>query len=50
MEWKVILVYFWSAEVDPSLEDILEINRLYNYHHHEGLEVIGITWTTVKNQ
>jgi peroxiredoxin len=42
MEWKVVLVYFWSAEVDPSLEDILEINRLYNYHHHEGLEVIGI--------
>lgn len=40
---KVIVLEFWATWCGPCLVEIPELKELYDRHHHQGLEVLGIS-------
>lgn len=39
---KVLLVTFWATWADPVKKDLPELVKLYNKHHDQGLDIVGI--------
>ncbi len=40
---KVVVIDFWASWCQPCIKEMPELKRLYEEHHREGLEVIGIS-------
>ena len=43
---KVVLVNFWGTWCGPCRAEIPDFVKLYNNHHDQGLEIVGITLTS----
>ena len=39
---RVVLVYFWATWCKPCTEDLPQIRALYEKHHNQGFEIVGI--------
>jgi thiol-disulfide isomerase/thioredoxin len=47
---KVVLVDFWATWCGPCLVEIPNIKRVYNRHHTEGFEVVGVSLDTERER
>ncbi|MEM9659986.1 MAG: TlpA disulfide reductase family protein, partial [Planctomycetota bacterium] len=47
---KVVLIDFWYIGCKPCMEELPHIKRLYEQHHEEGFDVVGINVDESKEQ
>ncbi|UCG32143.1 MAG: redoxin domain-containing protein [Phycisphaerales bacterium] len=50
MKGKVILVDFWASWCGGCVMSVPELKRLYDKHHDDGLEIIGVNLDTDRRQ
>lgn len=50
MRGKVVLINFWATWCAPCVEGMPKLQQLYSRYHSDGLEVIGVSWDSNKDE
>ena len=50
LKGKVVLIEFWSTTCGPCIGEMPEVKAVYDQHHSEGFEIIGISLDDKKKE